>query len=167
MTAQELLDSTEDFASLLVDAVDGGASVGFLAPLDPATAAAWWTALAPAVESGGVLLWAARVDGRIAGTVQISLDGKENGRHRGELVKLLVHREARRRGLGRELLAAAERGAVDAAVDLLVLDTQTGSAAEGLYRSADWNPVGTVPGFAADPAGVRQSTTIFYKNVAS
>ncbi|GAA2791710.1 GNAT family N-acetyltransferase [Saccharopolyspora taberi] len=165
LTADELLASAEEFGSLLVDTVDSGASVGFLAPLDHAAATAWWTAVAPGVAAGGTVVWAARVDGRIAGTVQIRFEDKENGRHRAEVVKLLVHRDARGRGLGRELLAVAERGAVEAGVRLLLLDTVTGSPADSLYRSAGWTPFGTVPGYAADTKGVPEPTTFFYKAV--
>ncbi|HWO61922.1 MAG TPA: GNAT family N-acetyltransferase, partial [Umezawaea sp.] len=101
----------EDLAEVLVDAVGSGASVGFLAGLERAEAAAWWSGLEPAVVDGTVLLWVAEVDGRVVGTVQVRLATLPNARHRAELAKLLVHRSARGRGVGRELMRAAERGA--------------------------------------------------------
>lgn len=153
-----------DLADLLVDAVDGGASMGFVWPFDAEAAAAWWARVAPAVSDGTVLLWVARdADGRPAGTVQVGLEQMPNGRHRAEIKKLLVHRRARGHGLGRALLAAAERGATDAGATLLLLDTETGSPAETLYRTSGWTEVGTVPFHSAGPEGTLKPTTYFYK----
>ncbi|KUH40609.1 acetyltransferase [Streptomyces kanasensis] len=151
-------------AALLRDAVHDGASVGFLAPLDTAEAAAWWRSAAAEVESGARTVWAARgAGGELLGVVSLVRPALPNQRHRGDVSKLLVHTSARGRGLGRRLLAAAEAGAADAGLTLLVLDTETGSPAEGLYRSAGWTRAGTVPGYAADPAGVPRGTTYYYK----
>ncbi|MFF8382849.1 GNAT family N-acetyltransferase [Streptomyces kanasensis] len=151
-------------AALLRDAVHDGASVGFLAPLDTAEAAAWWHGAAAEVESGARTVWAALGSGgELLGVVSLVRPALPNQRHRGDVSKLLVHTSARGRGLGRRLLAAAEAGAADAGLTLLVLDTETGSPAEGLYRSAGWTRVGTVPGYAADPAGVPRGTTYYFK----
>ena len=163
LSAEDLVAASGGFADLLVDAVDGGASLGFLAPLAPADAAAWWESLAPAVDAGHLGVWAAREGGRVVGTVGLRPELKANGRHRAEVVKLLVHRDARGRGVARRLLAAAESAAADAGMSLLVLDTQTGSAAERLYRAAGWTRAGIVPGYASDPAGVLHPTTIYFK----
>jgi GNAT superfamily N-acetyltransferase len=146
--------------------VDGGASLGFLASLDHDTAAAYWAGLAPGVEGGGLLVWAARIGGRLTGTVSLALEDKPNGRHRAEVRKLLVHREVRGRGLGRELLAVAEEAAAVAGRTLLLLDTETGSPAERLYRAAGWTGIGVVPGHAALPSGELRPTTFFYKSAA-
>ncbi len=97
------------------------------------------------------------------GTVGLAHPGKPNGRHRAEVVKLIVHRRARGRGLGRALLAAVEHAAAEAGITLLHLDTQTGSPAERLYRTAGWIPVGVVPDYAADTDGVLRAATFFYK----
>ncbi|MGR6974130.1 N-acetyltransferase family protein [Streptomyces cynarae] len=156
----------EELADLLTDTVHSGASIGFLAPLDRAAAVAWWKARADAVDAGGLTVWIARAGDRVAGTVSLAFPDKPNGRHRAELVKLMVHREARGKGLARRLLATAERAAAEAGITLLHLDTETGSPAESLYRSAGWTRVGSIPDFAATPAGVLQPTTIFYKQVA-
>jgi ribosomal protein S18 acetylase RimI-like enzyme len=155
-----------ELADLLADAVEGGASVGFLASPDHAGLVAWWKALAPAVEDGTLLLWAARADDRIVGTVQVRLTSLPNGKHRAELAKLLVHRSARGRGIGRELMRTAERGAAALGITLLVLDTETDSPAEGMYVSLGWTKVGVVPDFALDPGGVMRPTTVFYKAIA-
>ncbi|ROS39183.1 GNAT family N-acetyltransferase [Amycolatopsis thermoflava] len=162
--------SPADFAAavpalgeVLADCTNGGASVGFLAPLDAASAGAWWKGLAGDVAEGRVLVWAAWDGPCLVGTVQIRPAQLPNAPHRAELAKLLVHRDARGRGLGRALLAEAERGARDAGITLLVLDTETGSPASRLYAAAGWTEAGTVPDYAADPAGVVKATTFFYK----
>ncbi|MET9435098.1 GNAT family N-acetyltransferase [Streptomyces sp. NPDC006551] len=159
-------DAPGDLAALLVDAVDGGASLGFLAPLETAEAAAWWLTAAEEAERGLRDVWAAHGPaGEILGAVTLVRTDKPNGRHRGEIARLIVHREARGRGLGARLLAAAEAHATEAGLSLLVLDTQTDSPAEGLYRKAGWTPAGIIPDFAADPAGALRPTTLYYKRL--
>ncbi|MFE4369445.1 GNAT family N-acetyltransferase [Streptomyces sp. NPDC056835] len=165
LSADELLDAVDDLVELLIDTVLGGASIGFLTPLDPATAAAWWRARIPAVRAGQLSVRVSRDAGRITGTVGVAFADKPNARHRAEIVKLMVHRDARGKGLGRALLSAGERAAAESGVTLLLLDTETGSPAETLYRSSGWTAVGTVPGHAADPAGTLRPTTFFYKEL--
>ncbi|MFD4375032.1 GNAT family N-acetyltransferase [Streptomyces sp. NPDC058486] len=149
-------------AALLVDAVDGGASVGYLAPLERDEAAGWWAGVA-----GSRDVWAAfGTDGAVTGAVTLLRTATANGRHRGEIARLLVHRSARGRGLGRRLLAAAEAHAAACGLTLLVLDTQTDSPAERLYRGAGWTPAGTIPRYAADPGGILRATTLYYKLLA-
>ncbi|MFD8320065.1 GNAT family N-acetyltransferase [Kitasatospora purpeofusca] len=183
VTAEELLGAAERLGGLLADTVDGGASVGFLAPLDPGAAADWWRALAPEVGAGRLLLWVAYPEagagteagtdtgtgaatgtgGRIAGTVQLRPASTANGRHRAEVAKLMVHRADRGHGLAGRLLAALEEEAVGRGIRTLVLDTETDSPAERLYAAAGWTRVGTVPDFATDPAGVPHATSIYFK----
>jgi GNAT superfamily N-acetyltransferase len=163
LSAAELAESATELAELLRDAVDGGASIGFLAPLRVAEAVAWWEGLAPAVADERVIVWAARDEHEILGTVQLRLVDAPNGRHRAEIAKLIVHRAARGQGIGRELLAVAEKAAAEAGRTLLILDTQTGSPAEQLYRRAGWTPIGIVPDYAADPAGRLWPSTFFFK----
>ncbi|MFE0700281.1 GNAT family N-acetyltransferase [Streptomyces sp. NPDC058872] len=153
-------------AALLVDAVEGGASVGFLAPLETAEATAWWLRVAEETARGVRDVWVARTaGGSLAGVVTLVRTGTANGRHRGEIARLLVHRSARGRGLGSRLLATAEAHAAATGLGLLVLDTQTDSPAERLYRGAGWTAAGTIPDFAADPAGVLRATTLYYKRL--
>jgi ribosomal protein S18 acetylase RimI-like enzyme len=163
----QLLDAVEALADLLTDTVDAGASVGFLAPLDRAEAAAWWNERAAAVAAGQLAVWVARDGDRVAGTVSLAFPGKPNSRHRAELVKLMVRRDARGRGLGRRLLTTAEEAAAAAAVTLLHLDTETDSPAEHLYRSAGWTRAGVIPDYAASPAGVLRPTTLYFKQVGA
>ncbi|MFJ8591533.1 GNAT family N-acetyltransferase [Streptomyces sp. NPDC093598] len=160
-----LLACASELADLLAATVNGGASVGFLAPLSHAEALAWWEGRAADVAAGRLAVWAAYDRDRVLGTVSLAFPGKANSRHRAELVKLMVHPDARGRGLARGLLATAEDAAAAAGVTLLHLDTETGSPAERLYRSTGWTPIGAIPDYAADPGGVLRPTTIYYKRV--
>ncbi|MEU5595836.1 GNAT family N-acetyltransferase [Streptomyces sp. NPDC020298] len=164
-TDAQLREGMAGLADLLADTVAGGASVGFLAPLDRVEATAWWAGRAAAVAAGQLAVWVARDAGRTVGTVSLAFPGKPNSRHRAELVKLMVHRDARGQGLGRRLLATAEQAAGAAGITLLHLDTETGSLAEHLYRSAGWTRAGVIPDYAASPAGVLRPTTLYYKHL--
>ncbi|MFE7930970.1 GNAT family N-acetyltransferase [Streptomyces sp. NPDC057456] len=167
LDAPRLRARAAELADLLIDAVDDGASLGFLAPLDRAAAEAWWEERAEGVAAGRLAVWTAADGGRLVGTVGLAFPDKPNSRHRAELVKLIVHRDARGKGLGRTLLTAAEESAVAAGVTLLHLDTETDSPAEHLYRTAGWTRAGVIPDYAASPAGVLRPTTLYYKQVAA
>ncbi|MBB0245882.1 GNAT family N-acetyltransferase [Streptomyces alkaliphilus] len=164
-TASELPWYLDGLAALLADTVAGGASLGFLSDLDEVGARAWWERRIPEAAAGGLWLWIARdTDGGVIGTISLYPVDKPNGRHRGEIAKLMVSRAARRGGVARALLTTAERAAADAGLTLLVLDTETGSPAENFYRAAGWTEVGRIPDYAADPAGRLRPTTIFHRD---
>ncbi|WP_371668008.1 GNAT family N-acetyltransferase [Streptomyces sp. NBC_00289] len=165
LDGDQLAQCIDELATLLIDAVDGGASVGFLAPLDHAAAATWWRGRAEPVATGRLAVWAARDGARVLGTVSLAFPDKPNSRHRAELVKLMVHRDARGHGLGRTLLETAESAAAATGVTLLHLDTETDSPAESLYRSAGWTRAGVIPDYAAEPGGLLRPTTLYYKHV--
>lgn len=165
LSADQLIETSADLAALLADVVDGGSSLGFLAPLDGTAAADWWRSLAPAVADGRLAIWVVRDGERVTGTVSVGFVDKPNGKHRAEILKLMVHSSARGRGLARTLLATAEQAAADAGVTLLVLDTETGSPAESLYRHGGWTAAGIIPDYATDPAGALHPTTLFFKKV--
>lgn len=167
LDAVELHARVDELADLLVDTVAGGASLGFLAPLDRPTALAWWRGRADGVAAGRLAVWVAADGGRVLGTVALDFPDKPNSRHRAELVKLMVHRDARGRGLGRTLLATAEESAVAAGITLLHLDTETGSPAERLYGAAGWTRIGAIPDYAAAPDGVLRPTSIYYKHLTA
>ncbi|MFF6807759.1 GNAT family N-acetyltransferase [Streptomyces sp. NPDC012616] len=167
LDAPGLLDRARELAGLLTDTVDGGASVGFLAPLDPEDAVAWWHERAEQVAAGRLAVWAALDGDRAVGTVSLAFADKPNSRHRAELVKLMVHRDARGKGLARTLLGTAEKAAAAVGVTLLHLDTETGSPAEHLYRATGWTRAGIVPDYAANPYGVLRPTTLYYKHLAA
>lgn len=155
----------EELADLLVDCVDGGASVSFMHPLAPAKARAFWQDVADGVHAGERALLVAEDESGIVGTVQLVFARPENQPHRADLSKLLVHRRARRRGLGEALMLGAEQLGRDCGKTLLVLDTVTGSDAERLYARLGWVRVGVIPDFALLSHGGLWGTTVFYKVV--
>ncbi|MGL4813586.1 MAG: GNAT family N-acetyltransferase [Beijerinckiaceae bacterium] len=152
-------------SDVLMDCVHGGASVSFMLPFPKAEADDFWNGVIADVESGGTILFGGFVDGVLLGTVQLQLIGKPNQPHRAEIAKMLVHRQARRRGLGAALLTAAEQEAIARNRWLLVLDTVTGSAGYKLYQSCGWQIAGDVPHFALMPDGALCGTTFFYKDL--
>ncbi|HEV7309395.1 GNAT family N-acetyltransferase [Ensifer sp.] len=156
-----------DLAEVLSDCVEGGASVGFMQPYPPEAARAYWHGVANAVASGEALLMVAEIEGRILGTVQVGIAQMPNQPHRGDLKKLLVHRDARGKGLARRLMEAVEREAAARGKTLLVLDTATGSDAEAIYPRLGWERVGIIPDYAMWPEGGLCATTFFYKRIAA
>jgi GNAT superfamily N-acetyltransferase len=156
-------DDIRSLSTLLVDCVEGGASVGFMQPIDAARAASFWRGVAASVTRGERALLVVDDDrGDIVGTVQIVLAQPENQPHRGDVSKMLVRRSARRAGLGAALMRSAEDLARASGKSLLVLDTASADA-ERLYERLGWQRCGTVPGFALLPQGGRCDTTYFYR----
>jgi GNAT superfamily N-acetyltransferase len=148
---------------VLIDCVEGGASVSFMLPMTRAKADIFWRNAAASVARGErVVLAAEDADGTIVGTAQVILAQPENQPHRGDVAKMLVHRRARRRGIGAMLLAAAERSAQEAGKTLLVLDTASDDA-ERLYERGGWQRVGVIPDYALWPAGGFCATTYYFK----
>ena len=168
LTAGEAHARAAELAAVLVDCVEGGASVSFMAPLAPEKAHAFWRGVADGVAAGQRILLVAEdtATGEIAGTVQVLLGLPENQPHRAEIAKMLVRRSARRRGLGALLMRAADAAAREAGKTLLVLDTVTGGDAERLYARLGWTKAGVIPGYALMPDGRPCATTIFYKSLA-
>jgi len=156
----------EGLSDVLIDCVEGGASVSFMHPLTRARAAAFWRRVARGVAAGTRVLLVAEDAHGICGTVQLVLDLPENQPHRADVAKMLVHRRARRRGVGAALLRAAEAAARAHGRTLLVLDTVTGGDAERLYARLGWRRVGAIPGYALFPRGGFCSTTLFYRRLA-
>lgn len=154
-----------DFIALLQDAVHHGASVGFMSPLDASRAGAYWDEVFDAVAQGSRVLLVTRRDGALAGSVQLDLCQRENGRGRAEVQKLFVHTRFRHQGLARALMAALEQEAVRARRNLLVLDTQPDQPAERLYERLGWMRVGEIPAYARSPDGELHGTVIFYRQL--
>lgn len=151
---------------VLLDCVEGGASVSFMWPLTYAHALGFWRNVMEEAAGGRrILLVAEDATGQILGTVQVLLNQPENQPHRGDLAKMLVRRSARRRGVGAELVQAAEQAARAVGRTLLVLDTVTGGDAERLYARLAWQRVGVIPGYALWPRGGLCDTTYFYKSL--
>ena len=155
----------EQLADVLIDCVEGGASVSFMHPLSRDRASAFWRRLAADVVEGRRIVLVACDASGIVGTVQVILDQPENQPHRADVAKMLVHRRARRRGIGEALMRAAEESARAAGKTVLVLDTVTGGDAERLYARLGWNLVGVVPEYALWPHGGLCSTTFYYRKL--
>ncbi len=155
----------DQLARVLIDCVEGGASVSFMHPLSHGRAVAFWRRVAQGVAAGGRAVLVAEDAQGVCGTVQLILDLPENQPHRADLAKMLVHRRARRRGLGAALMRAAESTALECGRTLLVLDAVTGGDAARLYERLGWVRVGDVPGYALMPRGEPCGTTFYYRNI--
>jgi ribosomal protein S18 acetylase RimI-like enzyme len=150
-------------AVIFQDAVEHGASVGYLAPLATADALDYWAGVIAGVAAMQRILLVTEVEGEIAGTVQLVLEMRPNGDHRAEVSKMLVHTAYRRRGIGAALMRRVEVEAIAAGRTLLVLDTQTGEPAERLYERLGYVRTGVVPGYARFPDGRLGATTFMHK----
>jgi GNAT superfamily N-acetyltransferase len=164
--ANEAAACVEGLADVLLDCVQGGASVSFMASLTREQALKFWRGVAEGVAKGErVLLIAEDASGRIVGTVQLVMSLPDNQPHRGDVAKMLVHRSARRQGVAQRLMTALDAEARAERKTVLVLDTVTGGDAERLYERAGWQRVGEVPRYALMPDGAFCGTTFFYKHL--
>ena len=165
LSAEEAHARAAELSAVLMDCVEGGASVSFMAPLTRSRADAFWRRVADGVAAGDrtLLVGEDGARGTIVGTVQVVYAWPENQRHRADVAKMLVHRSARRQGLGGLLMRVVEDVARAAGRTLLVLDTVTGSDADRLYRKLGWTAAGVVPGYALWPDGRPCDATVFYK----
>jgi GNAT superfamily N-acetyltransferase len=155
----------EALSDVLIDCVEAGASVSFMHPLTRERATAFWRTVADGVAAGQRALIVAEDAEGICGTVQLIFDLPENQPHRADLAKMLVHRRARRRGLGAALMRAAEDTARDSGKTLLVLDAVTDGDAARLYARLGWVRAGDIPDYALFPQGGYCSTTFFYRRL--
>lgn len=165
-TEAETRAALPQLSNLFSATVREGASMGYMLPFPPEEAATFWRGVAEAVGREEIVLIVALEDGRIVGSVQLGIKMPPNQPHRADLKKLMVHPDARGRGLSRRLMEAAERAAVAHHRDLLVLDTATGEPAEKIYERLGWTPAGTVPRYALFPDGRACATTFFYKELS-
>ena len=156
----------EQLSDVLIDCVEGGASVSFMQPLTRDRALAFWRRVAQGVAAGDRALLVAEDAQGVCGTVQLSFDLPENQPHRADVSKMLVHRRVRRQGLGAALMTAAEKTARGCGRTLLVLDAVTGGDAARLYERLGWSRVGDIPGYALFPHGGLCSTTVYYRDLA-
>jgi GNAT superfamily N-acetyltransferase len=155
----------EQLASVLVDCVEGGASVSFMSPFSHAEALVFFQKVAASVAAGDTVLLAASLDGRIVGTVQLGLDTPPNQPHRADIKKMLVHRSARSRGIGAALMARVEDEARRHGRWLLVLDTAPGENGHRVYKRAGWTETGIIPDYALFPDGRICDTTVMWKRL--
>jgi GNAT superfamily N-acetyltransferase len=161
------MERISELSVVLLDCVEGGASVSFMAPLTRERSDAFWHSVADGVSAGERVLLVAedRANGEILGTVQMVVGLPENQPHRADVAKMLVRRSARRQGIGATLMRAVEEAARADGKTLLVLDTVTGGDAERLYERLGWTRVGVVPDYALFPDGRPCDTTFFYKSL--
>ena len=155
----------EQLALVLVDCVEGGASVSFMAPFTQEQGLAFFRKVANSVVAGDTVLLAAKLDGKIIGTVQLGLDTPPNQPHRADVKKMLVHRSARGRGVGADLMARVEEEARKLGRWLLVFDTVPGDNGYRLYRRAGWTESGIIPDYAMFPDGRLCDTALFWKRL--
>jgi len=165
-SAEQAEENISQLAALLIDAVDSGASLGFLPPLSEAEALAYWRGVVDALREGDRILLVALESGLIQGSVQLVLEMRANGNHRAEAMKLFVHRRARRRGLAKTLMSAAESTARELGRTLLIMDTRQGGEAEKMCESLGYVRFGEVPGYARSSNGQLHTTVFFYRTLA-
>lgn len=163
LTAEQTIEILPDLAALLQDAVNHGASVGFLPPLTTEAALNYWQEVVTALGTSYRLLLIARVNGAVTGTVQLELGSRPNGSHRAEVAKLLVHTAFRRKGIARALMTAIEQEARRAKRTTLVLDTRQGDPSEQLYLSLGYQRAGVIPEYARSANGLLDPSVFMYK----
>jgi acetyltransferase len=154
-----------DLIELLTDGVEKGASIGFIAPLGEREAIEYWQAVNLGIQDNSRRLFVAIAEGRVVGSVQLSITHKPNGLHRGEIEKLLVHSDFRGQGISKQLISFMESTARKIGRDLLVLDTRLGDIASHLYRKLDYIEAGQIPNFAKSSSGELEATVYFYKQL--
>jgi ribosomal protein S18 acetylase RimI-like enzyme len=165
LDASAVVQEESALVRLLGDAVESGASIGFLPPLPLEEAVDYWRSVARDVKSGTRVLFVAR-KGAILGTAQLDLAQRPNARHRAEVQKVIVHTAARRQGIGRALMASVEDHARRCGRTTLVLDTRHGDVSEGLYLASGYRCAGVIPDYARGASGALHATAVYYKLLA-
>jgi GNAT superfamily N-acetyltransferase len=165
LTAEQAEGALDQLSDLLIDAVDSGASIGFLPPLAREDAQSYWRSVIAAMREGRRILLAA-VDGDLVqGSVQLDLEMRVNGNHRAEAMKLFVHRRARRQGLARSMMAEVETAARRIGRTLLIMDTRKGGEAEKMCQALGYVCFGDVPGYARSSDGTLHTTAFYYRQL--
>jgi ribosomal protein S18 acetylase RimI-like enzyme len=166
LTPEQAQRALPTLIDLLVDAVDSGASIGFLPPVTRSEAADYWREVSEVIRTGSKILFAVYGDNdMIAGSVQVEFAGRANALHRAEIQKLMVRTDYRRQGLGRVLMESAERACLSQGRSLVVLDTRKGDPSEKLYESMGYQRAGEIPDYARSAGGELHTTVIFYKQL--
>ncbi|MBL8212993.1 MAG: GNAT family N-acetyltransferase [Bryobacterales bacterium] len=165
LTPEMIMELVEPLSHLLWDAVDSGASIGFLPPVDPVESLRYWDSVRIAVYEGSRVLLAYIEDDEMVGTVQLDLAMRKNALHRAEVMKLMVHRNGRRRGVATALMNEVEKVAREMGRTLLVLDTRRGDESEKLYRKLGYLEAGEIPRYARSADGTLHATVILFKEL--
>ncbi|MBM6617466.1 GNAT family N-acetyltransferase [Bacillus suaedaesalsae] len=158
------MDVKEELSKLLINVVEEGASIGFLPPLSLGTSLNYWEEVE---KQSNVILYIAKINDQIVGSIQLHLVMKENGLHRAEIAKLMTHTQYRRLGIGRLLMNHAEKRAVEEKRTLIVLDTRAGDPSNLLYTKLHYQRVGEIPKFAMSAEGQLHPTVLYYKELQS
>ncbi|MDB4886664.1 MAG: hypothetical protein JWN79_2102 [Gemmatimonadetes bacterium] len=163
LSAADIDARLPELVAMLVELVASGASIGFHPPMPTADAERFWRGVRAGVQAGDrIVLAALDADDTMLGTGQLALESRANGRHRGEVQKLMVLPSARRQGAGRALMLALQAAAQQAERTLLTLDTREGDVSARLYESLGWQLVGPVPEYVGEVDGTFSATLIFY-----
>lgn len=162
---KEIGDYEEGLSLLLEDSVNNGASIGFLAPIEKNEVVNYWREVNNKLEQGNSRVWIAIQQGKILGSVQLSLVNKKNGVHRAEVEKLIVLTSARKQGIATLLMNELEKFSREKGLRLLVLDTREGDVSELLYSKIGFVRVGVIPNFALSSTGNYDGTAIYYKKL--
>lgn len=163
LDASEVEKQVPALAALLVDAVEQGAAVSFMQPLSVGRATDYWTSVVGDMRGHRRIFLAAFIDDELVGTVQVVPAGQPNGRHRAELIKMIVHSAHRQKGIGQQLMERAESEAMSEGLSLLFLDTEVSSAGERLYKRLNWQRVGEIPNYFLQHDGQLGPTVFYYK----
>ena len=163
LTTDNVKEVLPELAALLQEAVNSGASIGFLLPITDEDAINYWQEVVQALQGPNRILLIAQIDGKIVGTVQLDLASRTNGSHRAEVAKLMVHTSYRKRGVGQELMNAIEHEAQLAGRTTLILDTREGDPSERLYTKLGYVRAGTIPEYARSTDGSLHTTVFMYK----
>lgn len=149
--------------NLLINNVNSGASIGWLPPMQEAAAESYWRSRITEIGAGSRILLFAWEDELIVGSAQLGLEQRENGNHRAEVQKVMVHTDYRRRGIASELMRTLEDCAVQNDRSLLFLDTRQGDPSEDLYLKLGYVRVGAIPQYVRNPDGGFHATVLYYK----
>jgi ribosomal protein S18 acetylase RimI-like enzyme len=164
-TAGQAESDIEQLLDLLIDAVDSGASIGFMPPIHRAEAFSYWQDVIGAMRSGRRALLVAMDGDLIQGSVQLDLEPRANGNHRAEAIKLFVHRRARRLGLAKVLMTEVESTARRLGRTLLLMDTRKGGEAEKMCESLGYTRYGEVPKYARSGDGRLDASVFYYRQL--
>jgi ribosomal protein S18 acetylase RimI-like enzyme len=167
LKAPPSLELFSELVELLQDSVNGGASVGWTQVPSTKEARNYWTEVLEAVGRGERLLFVATDNHVCAGAIQVAFAPRQNARHRGEVQKLMVHSQYRRRGIGKALVGAIEKAAAAKGLTLLVLDVRSGDDAERLYKRCGFQYVGSIPGFVQSATGAFEPTSVYYRRLGA
>ncbi|CAH0345382.1 GNAT family N-acetyltransferase [Bacillus sp. CECT 9360] len=154
-------DNIDELSELLVEVVEDGAAIGYLPPLEMHEARNYWESLL----KPNVILYIAKINNELAGSIQLHFPTKQNGRHRGEIAKVMTHPNHRRNGIGRLLMQRVEERAKQEGLSLLILDTREGDVSNQLYLSMGYVAAGRIPNYAKSADGQLHATILYYKSL--